>query len=266
MERLTVAGEQAAYIRGPRWAPGEGRTLVCVHGAGGTHRTWAPLVTGLGARFPLAALDLPGHGGSAGDGSATIEGYRDFVCAFLDALGLERAVLCGHSMGGAIVQAVALAAPGRVAGLILAGTGARLRVSPKILEPLAAGDGEAAVALLGDWAFGPGVPKAQADAWTAEILGYVPVAVLGRDFRACDAFDALADVGRITAPTLAICGSADRLTLPKYSQFLAQRIPGARLRILPGAGHFLMLEQPDPFNAALADFLTTLPGAPPAER
>lgn len=262
METVTVAGRRAAYIRGPRWAPGEGRTLVGVHGAGGTHRTWLPLVTALGARFPLAALDLPGHGDSAGDGSGTIEGYRDFVCAFLDGLGLERAVLCGHSMGGAIVQAVALAAPARVAGLVLAGTGARLRVSPKILEPLAAGDGEAALAVLGGWAFGAGVPKAQADAWTAEILRYVPVPVLARDFRACDAFDALADVGRIKAPALAICGSADLLTPPKYSEFLAQRIPGARLRILPAAGHFLMLEQPDPFNAALTDFLTGLHATP----
>jgi pimeloyl-ACP methyl ester carboxylesterase len=264
MEWVTVAGSQAAYVSGPRRAAAGDGPLVCVHGAGGTHRTWLPLLEGLGARFAVVAVDLPGHGASAGKGSETIAGYADFVRGFLDALGLRRASLCGHSMGGAIVQAVCLAAPARVSGLVLAGTGARLRVSPKILEPLAAGDGASAVSLLREWAFGPGVPEARAEAWTADILRYVPAPVLARDFRACDAFDAMAEVGRVAAPALAICGSADRLTPPKYSAFLAQRIPGCRLRILEGAGHFPMLEQPEAFNAALADFLASLAGGPAA--
>jgi len=97
----------------------------------------------------LYALDLPGHGRSAGEGRASVDAYAGSLQAFLEALALTRAILVGHSMGGAIVQLLALEDSSMVGGLILVGTGARLRVLPSLLDGLANDFEETIEALLG---------------------------------------------------------------------------------------------------------------------
>ncbi|NTW97360.1 MAG: alpha/beta fold hydrolase, partial [Oscillochloris sp.] len=110
-----------------------GPALICLHGAGGSHSHWGHLLGGLADCARVFAPDLPGHGRSAPPGRATVDGYVEFLFEFMDALGLERALLAGHSMGGAIALAAALARPGRVAGLALLGSSARLRVLPALI-------------------------------------------------------------------------------------------------------------------------------------
>lgn len=98
MVYVTVAGERAFYAFYQGDVQGK-RNLVLVHGAGGSHLDWpAPLRRLKGAN--VYALDLPGHSRSEGTGRSSIAAYRDFLLAFLDALGLERATVVGHSMGG----------------------------------------------------------------------------------------------------------------------------------------------------------------------
>ena len=107
--------------------------LVLIHGAGGSHLHWGVAVRTL-PEGDVYALDLPGHGRSAGSGRTTVAQYASWVIRLLDALGIERAVMAGHSMGGAIAQTAALEFPEGVRGLVLVGTGSRLRVVPSILE------------------------------------------------------------------------------------------------------------------------------------
>jgi pimeloyl-ACP methyl ester carboxylesterase len=230
-----------------------GLPLVLIHGAGGTHRQWPEAVRSLAGRRVIA-LDLPGHGASPGPGRRAIAAYAADVLAVLDALGIGRAVLVGHSMGGAIALTLALEAPARVAGLGLVGTGARLRVAQAILEATADPARYAAAAEgMADWAFGPGAgPELRRE--HVEGMRACPAEVVHGDFAACDAFDVRDRLvpGAVAAPAAVICGDADRLTPPRYAAFLHQRIEGSRLLLVPGAGHMVALEAPAATIAALA--------------
>ena len=213
--------------------------LVLVHGAGGNLMHWP----GELRRLPdheVYALDLPGHGRSGGPGRTEIGAYAEVVREFADALKLPAFVLGGHSMGGAIALEFALRYGGRLAGLILVGTGARLRVAPEILAGIQ-NDFEGTTALLAAWAHGDHVDPNLQRIYLRRLREVDPQ-VLAADFLACDAFDRRADVAAIATPALILCGDADRMTPVKYSQFLAAEMPDARLIILPGAGHMAMLE------------------------
>jgi pimeloyl-ACP methyl ester carboxylesterase len=237
-----------------------GPPLVLVHGAGGTHEHWPAEVRTLPGRRVLA-LDLPGHGGAPGPALTSIGAHARAVLALLDALRVPAAVLAGHSMGGAIALTVALDAPSRVAGLALVGTGARLRVSPAVLQATADPAALAAGAeTMADFAFGALAGEELRRAFVAGMLACPPGVAHG-DFAACDVFDVMARLAELRAPTLVVCGSEDRLTPPKYSQFLRDHIAGARLELVPGAGHLVMLEAPARVAAALEGFLASL--APP---
>jgi pimeloyl-ACP methyl ester carboxylesterase len=235
--------------------------LVLVHGAGGNLMHWP----GELRRLPdheVYALDLPGHGRSDGPGRTEIGAYTEAVREFADALKLPAFVLGGHSMGGAIALEFALRCGGRLAGLILAGTGARLRVAPQILTGIQ-NDIEGTTALLAEWAHGVRLDPNLQRIYLRRLREVDPQ-VLANDFLACDAFDRRADVAAITVPALILCGAADRMTPVKYSQFLATQMPSARLIILPGAGHMAMLEPHS--RLAVADaiqrFLETLSSNP----
>lgn len=237
-----------------------GPPLVLVHGAGGTHEHWPSEVRTLPGRRVLA-LDLPGHGSAPGPALTSIGAYARAVVGLLDALGVPVAVLAGHSMGGAVALTAALDAPSRVAGLALLGTGARLRVSPAVLQATADPAALAAgAATMADFSFGTLAGDELRRVFVADVLACPPGVAHG-DFVACDVFDVMARLGEIRAPTLVVCGSEDRLTPPKYSQFLRDHIAGARLELVPGAGHMVMLEAPGRVAAALEGFLASL--APP---
>lgn len=250
--RATVRGEPATYLEA-----GRGRAVILVHGAGGRAEVWAPQLAGLADVARLIAVDLPGHGGTGGPGCRQVDDYVDWLVGLLDALGVDRTVVAGHSMGGAIAQTLALGHRDRLSGLVLVGTGARLRVLGRILQLFQEGSphGPDLVASL---SYSPKTP-AGAVVEAERALLETPAAVTLGDFLACDRFDVMARLAGIDVPTLVLAGVDDRLTPPKYGAYLARQIPGARLVEIEAAGHFPQLEQPAAVNAALRGFLTTLP-------
>ena len=250
MPYTNVAGEKIFYVHHQSDPKGQS-TLVFVHGAGGSHLNWPPQLRRLAAANTYA-LDLPGHGQSEGQGKTSISACADFVAAFLETLGLEKATLVGHSMGGATALDFALRYPEGLAGLVLVGSGARLRVAPAILDGIRQ-DFQAAVRLICDWAFAPDAPE-QLKRIGRRQMGQTHPDVLYSDFAVCNAFDVMDRLGEIRCPTLAICGTADRLTAPKYSTYLRDNITGARLVLVEGAGHMVMLEQPETVSQAIAAF------------
>ncbi len=284
MSTIIVNGEKLNYQVHHGAARPAGPPLVLVHGAGGDLMHWPTQLRRLPGHV-VYALDLPGHGksvgarsetgpsgmtGTVGDrpeqsrarsetspsGRSDIGAYAEVVRGFADALELPAFVLGGHSMGGAIAQELALRYASRLAGLALVGTGARLRVAPQLLEGVLT-DLPATAELMATWAHGEHVDPNMHRLYVRRLRELDPQ-VTHDDFAACNAFDRIADVNRITLPTLILCGAADRMTPVKYSQFLAGQIAGAQLVVVPDAGHMVMLEQPAAVAEAVARFLVGL--------
>ena len=231
-------------------------TALFVHGAGGSHVTWSPQLEGLSDRFRIISVDLPGHGLSEGEGESTISGYAAAVVALMDSLGLENVALGGHSMGGAIALEVALRRPERLGGLILVGTGARLRVMPTIFSTIRE-DFDAAVGGMAAFLLSPDASKELIDEQKRLLAENSADALIG-DFTACDAFDVIKELPAIALPTLILCGKQDMLTPVKYSEFLRDNVAGSEAVFLDDSGHMPMLEKSDVFNEAVASFLARL--------
>jgi len=159
----------------------------------------------------------------------------------------------GAAMGGAIALDFALRYPYRLAGLILVGSGARLRVAPAILTGILS-DFEATVDLVCDYAFGPNATERLKHLGRQRLLK-TPPEVLHGDYTACDVFDVMERLEEVRCPTLVIGGTADRLTPPKYSIYLRDHIPGAELVLVDAAGHMVMLEKPDVVAKAVSKFI-----------
>lgn len=210
----------------------------------------------------MFTLDLPGHGESQGEGRSSIEEYARDVLQFIEENRIPRPVLAGHSMGSAIALTIALDDPDSLSGLVLLGAGAKLRVSPLILEK--AKDPKMfaeAVNLVNTNSLSPGAPADLLRLSNENMSKIDPKTLLG-DFLACDSFDAMERVGSIRLPALILCGALDAMTQPKYSKFLAERIPGSQLHLIENAGHMIALEKPDEVAKHMKKFLDGLPPLP----
>jgi pimeloyl-ACP methyl ester carboxylesterase len=228
--------------------------LVFVHGAGGSRLHWPPGLRRLAGVLALA-VDLPGHGDSPSSGEADIEAYARRLSEWRTAVALDRPVLVGHSMGSAIALASALAEPDSLAGLVLVGSGARLRVNPTLLESVGRPEAfTAAVDKIIHWSFSREAEVRLTELARTRMFEAGP-AVLSADLHACDAFDVTARLGDIRLPTLIIVGRDDRMTPPALAQELRDRIAGASLEIVEAAGHMVILEQPMAVAGHLQAFL-----------
>jgi pimeloyl-ACP methyl ester carboxylesterase len=220
------------------------KIIFAIHGAGSGAWFWRKMRDPLAkSDISLLAIDLPGRGESEGQGRLSVEEYRDVLRDLVKRLGLTRPIAMGHSMGGGIALDWAINYPAELSGLILVGTGARLRVNPLILNSIKENyDGY--LAGMEKMAFGKN-PSPEAVRELTEQSKKVPLEIAYNDFMGCDKFDAIKDVPKISLPTLILCGDADMLTPLKYSEFLRKNIVGSDLKIIPDAGHILPLEAPE---------------------
>lgn len=232
--------------------------LILIHGAGGSLLSWHPYQRHLQGEA-VYTLDLPGHGGSKGQGKASIEDYAGDVLCFMEKLGIPSAVIAGHSMGSGIALTLALNHPERVAALILVGGSAKLRVGPAILEAVnSPATFESAVEMINTYSFHPDTPKEWLERSKHNMLQVDP-AVLRDDFAACHQYDVMDRLSNIAHPVLILCGSMDVMTPPKHSRYLKDSLANAELHILKDAGHMVMLEQPDAIVSLIKQFVDGLP-------
>ncbi|KAB1198738.1 MULTISPECIES: alpha/beta fold hydrolase [Haloferax] len=255
MDAATVdhQGRTTAYRL--RDAGGDGPTVLCVHGSGGSHAVWRGQFR-LARDYPVAALDLSGHGESddvdADAGYEALSAYVDDVVAVAEAT--DASVLVGNSLGGAVVLTLALERDLDVDALVLAGTGAKLAVLDDLLDWLD-DDFERAVSFLhGEDKLFHGDDERLIDG-SKEAMYDAGQAVTNRDFRSCHTFDVRDEIAEITVPTLALVGEYDRLTPPSYHEYFVDEIPNCELATIEDAAHLAMLEQPQAFNTALKSFL-----------
>jgi len=277
----TVVTAAASPVRAYR--AGAGPALVLLHGGGldDAQLSWAPVWPALTGHAQLLAPDLPGYGGSPlGQTAPTLEGYRAWLLAFLDAAGIQTAVLAGLSLGGGIALRTALDAPARVAGLVLlapygvsprlpggkmgyfavhapraaAATQAALRHSDRLLRAslraLLHHPGAVSDDLVGQVRSLLARPGAE-DAWSAfqrhEVLWTRPRTHLTEQ------------LGAISCPVLLLSGECDRLVPPDDVRAAATRIPCARFMLIAGAGHWLPRDAPGQVGDQLIAFLAATP-------
>ena len=256
---------QQRAVEGIRYLEvGEGRAVLFLHGIGGGAAGFARQLAHFGKRYRAIAWEMPGYAGSVPLPVVTIAGLAASLGLFIRALGLERPVLVGHSLGGMVVQRLLMEAPHIAGAVVLSQTAAAFGgrdpawaeqfVASKI-EPLDAGRSMAALApeVICEM-IGAGADPAGVAAMEACFAG-VSESTYRDMVLAMPGFDARAGLERIVVPTLVVAGSEDRAAPAAGCERMAQKIPGARYAVLPGAGHLAHAEQPAAFNAALDEFL-----------
>lgn len=237
------------------------RPLVFIHGAGDSARIWRSQVEYFmreGSKSVLA-IDLPGHGlrPDIFQLEVTVQEYARAMREIVEReLQLERPIIVGHSLGGAIAQVMAIEHGDELGGLILIGSGARLRVSPMLLEA-ARQNTETGHAPPLETAMTAENMEAIEPKLVAEQDALAP-SLLYRDLMACNIFDVMKRLYEIQLPTLIICGEEDHMTPVKFSEYLHAQITGSTLRIIPQAGHYVMREKPDEVNRAIEEWMNLI--------
>jgi len=233
------------------------KTLVFIHGSGGNHTDWILQYTPLKNAFNIAAIDLPGHGQSDGPGEQDVPAYVAWVKKLLEGFGIAKPVLIGHSLGAAICLSFAIHHGNAAAAVVPVGGGVRMPVNPAFLEGLKQ-DPATIIGLAAKFSVAKG-NRGRLSSLITENLSRVNPEIIYGDFTACDKLDITEAVVGIRIPTLVICGTEDKMMPPAFSEYLGKHIPGAGLALIAGAGHCVMLENPEAFNSALTAFVNSLP-------
>jgi len=238
-------------------------TVVFVHGAGLDH-SWFGLQSryfGYHGRNALA-LDLPGHGRSAGPPLASIEAMADWLMRLLDAAQIGKASVVGHSMGSLIALECAARHASRVERIALLGTAFPMKVGEAFLDAARRNE-QTAYDMETIWGHAARVPLAanpNPGMWmygdTLARLARLAPGVLHSDLKACNDYAAgLDSAAKVKCPALVVIGAQDVMTPPKAAAALAAAIPGARTARFAASGHSLMAEAPDAVLDALIEFL-----------
>ncbi|HYD62415.1 MAG TPA: alpha/beta hydrolase [Noviherbaspirillum sp.] len=264
---LNVQGHDTyCYTGGKAFNP-ELPTVVFIHGAQHDHSVWI-LQTRYFAHhgFGVLAVDLPGHGRSKGSPLASVEAIADWIVALLDAAGVEKAALVGHSMGSLIALETSFRAPQRVTKLALVGTAYPMKVSDVLLDA-SLNNEQAAIDMVNIWSHSTMTHKPSCPGPGFYVMGgnqrlmqhisrRNPAKVFHTDFSACNSYaNGEAAAKAVTCPSLLLLGTRDVMTPPKATATLSKSIAGAKVVHIDNCGHNLMAEQPDAVLETLYGFM-----------
>lgn len=232
--------------------------VILIHGAGSDHLCWPAEIRRMTGERTLA-VDLPGHGRSGGVSEQSVKGYADQLFPFLDAMHIYRAMLVGHSLGGAVALQAALTQPKRIAALGLISSGASFKVPAGLLQALSSEVTlPQAMNLLRSHLFGKVAPRDLVEK-TMNAFKKVRLSQLRSDWKAAENFDVCGLLSRIDMPVWIGVGEDDQLTPPSMSHYLASHLKKSELLTVPEAGHMLILERPNIVGERLKDFIHFLP-------
>ena len=269
--KLQVNGAETYCYTGGKAFDAAKPTVVFIHGVINDHSVWI-----LQSRYfanhgwNVLAVDLPGHCRSGGEAPASVEAAADFVAALLDAAGVQRAALVGHSWGSLIALETAARLKERISHLVLVGTAYPMKVSPALLDA-ALNEPEKALAMVnvfsrstlapppsalgpGTWIFGASLALGR-----RVIASNPTVSLFHRGFSACNDYaNGEAAMATVTCPVQFVLGALDQMTLAKAAQpLIAAALAHGKAHSvvqLP-VGHHQMTEAPEETLAALKDFL-----------
>ncbi|MBX3600696.1 MAG: alpha/beta hydrolase [Rubrivivax sp.] len=274
--KLSVNGRQAyAYTGGKPFDP-QRPCVVFVHGASNDHTGFTLLARWFAHHgHAVLAVDLPGHSRSEGPPLPSVEAAADWLLALLDAAGVQRAALAGHSMGSLIALEAAARAPERATALVMIGTAYPMQVSETLLST-AASDPLRAMRMVNAWSISspatkPGYPSpgnwlhGGALALARRVQDAAPAGsnVFLHDFQVCNAYrGGLEAAARVTCPVTMVLGRQDQMTPPRATREITAALK-ARV-VMVGSGHHLMGEAPDEVLNAVRGALTLPDRAPQA--
>ncbi|CAA9537589.1 MAG: Hydrolase, alpha/beta fold family [uncultured Solirubrobacteraceae bacterium] len=276
MSEITLHGHRVTYREAG--AGSGGPVVVLLHGIAGSGQTWDPVLPLLGERFTVIAPDMLGHGGSAKPrGDYSLGAYASAVRDLMAALGHDSATVVGHSLGGGIAMQFAYQFPERLDRLVLVSSGGLGREVAVMLR---------AAALPGaDWVL-PLMVNRRFDGFGRKLatglnrVGFLAAADLDelargfaslKDTSARQAFlhtvRSVIDVGgqRVDAsdrlylaeevPTMLVWGEKDRVIPVRHGLLAQQKMPGSRMEVLPDAGHFPHIADPERFARIMFEFV-----------
>ena len=246
-------------------------TVVFVHGVLNDHSIWALQSRYLANHgWNVLAVDLPGHCKSEGDAPASVEEAAGFIANLLDASGVEKAALIGHSWGSLIVLEAASKLGDRITHVVLVGTAFPMKVSAVLLDA-SLNDPMAALKMInvfsrstlaappsslgpGTWVYGTSMALGR-----RVLASNTKINVFHRGFKACDDYaNGETAISQVTCPILFLLGAADQMTQAKSAQLLIQKVKscGKNMRVVSLAvGHHQMTEAPDETLMAIREFL-----------
>ncbi len=256
---LAVDGRKVYAATGGRPFDPNLPAVVLLHGAAMDHTAWA-----LQSRYfahhgrSVLALDLPGCGRSEGPMPASIEDFAAWTLRLLDAAGLAKARLVGHSMGALIALATAAAAPARVERLALLGAAVPMAVNDDFLDAARRND-HLAIELMNDWAHGRAAHLGGAKVpglWMVgndiRLVERAADGVLYHCLKICNDYqDGLAAAAKVACPTVLVAGQRDLMTPPRAARPLAEALPEVEMKVIADCGHIMMVERPDELLEAL---------------
>lgn len=261
--QVVVDGSTVFAYTGARTFDAALSTVMFVHGAAQDHSVWA-----LQSRYfahhgnNVLAVDLPGHGRSSGSALPSVRAIADWSIALLDAVGVARAALVGHSLGALAMLDAASRHPQRASKLVLIGPSVPMPVSGVLLAAAQAGD-HLAYEMITDWSFSASHQlggNQQPGVWMTgnalRLMERSKPGALYADLLACQEYaDGLAAAGRVRRPALLILGERDRMAPTKNAQELIATLADKLVVTIPDTGHSLMAEAPDAVLDALRAFL-----------
>mgnify|MGYP000922481895 CR=1 FL=1 len=247
-------------------------TVLLLHGLGGSRISWEPQLVGLSGQRRVVAWDMPGYGASTPlpQQQVGFHALADAASALIGHLGVAHAHVVGISMGGMVAQYLAHRHPAKVRSLTLLSSSpafgldgtlpeqwraARLAPLDQGLEP--ADFAEQVLRAIA----GPHISD-EALAGQIAAMRRVTAAGLRRSIDCLVTHDTRPILHEIATPTLCLVGELDEETPPSYSQYLAEHIPGARLEVVPSAGHLLNAEAPDAVNELISAHLDAVEATP----
>jgi pimeloyl-ACP methyl ester carboxylesterase len=229
----------------------ERKNLIFVHGSGGDHTLWKEQLPEL-QEFNIAAIDLPGHGHSSGRAEQSVEEYVEWIRKFIEQSEYIKPVIIGHSLGAAISLVSAIKYGGLLSGIVPVGGGVTMPVSDVILNGLCSRT-EETLAFIAKFS----VTKENRGRFSSiiqkDMMKTDPAVTYG-DFLSCSRLDITEQVSGIKVPALAVCGDDDKMTPPDLSRYICEGIPGAKLALIEGAGHYVMWEKPRELNSVIIGF------------
>jgi 3-oxoadipate enol-lactonase len=256
MGSIATARGRIGYLEAGR---GEATPIIFLHGVGSDKSVWRPQLEHFGKSRRAVAFDYPGYGESEFAEGATRDDYADAILAAMDSLGIERAHVCGLSLGGVIAIAIHAAAPERCASLIIADSFAAHPDGQAIHDRSVTASQAMSMRQLAEARTGLLLgPAATADL-RAEVIGTMAT-IDPAAYRLGSAAVWLADQRdralAVAVPTLILVGEEDDITQPALSEGLHQLIAGSTLIRISAAGHLANIEQPQAFNSAIESFLS----------